>query len=96
VKSSRAANVPIIDSADIADFSSFLRALDVAHTHLRGLQPFWRGHTHIDWPLTPGGFSEFPLGKALSRGDARSFAHSWDRRNRGLRGALRIMILSAG
>jgi hypothetical protein len=53
----------ITDTADIADFSSFLRALDVAHTHLRGLQPFWRGHTHIDWPLTPEVFRNSPWGK---------------------------------
>jgi FRG domain-containing protein len=53
----------IIETADIGEFSSFLRALDVAHTQLRGLQPFWRGQAHIDWPLTPEVFRNPPWGK---------------------------------
>jgi hypothetical protein len=52
----------IIETADIGDFSSFLRALDVALRHLRGLQPFWRGHAHIDWPLMLEVFRN-PLGE---------------------------------
>jgi hypothetical protein len=52
----------IIETADIGDFSSFLSALNEAHRDLRGLQPFWRGHAHIDWPLTPEVFRAPPSG----------------------------------
>lgn len=52
----------IIETADIGDFPSFLGALDVADRHLRGLLPFWRGHAHIDWPLTPEVFRTPPWG----------------------------------
>jgi hypothetical protein len=52
----------IIETADIGIFLSFLKALDVAHKHLLGVQPFWRGHANIEWSLTPEVFRTPPWG----------------------------------
>lgn len=34
----------------------------MAHRHLLGVQPFWRGHARIDWSLTPEVFRSPPWG----------------------------------
>jgi hypothetical protein len=84
----------ILEVPHIGDFSGFLRALDVARMHLRGLQPFWRGHAHIDWPLTPEVFRTPPLGSHYP--EVTLIRTFMGKRNRGLRSPPHMMTLLAG
>jgi hypothetical protein len=52
----------IVESSDITDFGTFLRALDKANLLLGGVQPFWRGHADVTWSLTPEVFRPDPTG----------------------------------
>ena len=74
----------IVVSSDITDFGTFLRALDKANLLLGGVQPFWRGHADIAWPLTPEVFRPDPTGKHYPEVTLiRTFMAQTESRNQG-------------
>jgi hypothetical protein len=55
--------INIQPGAEIVDFLTFARALDITHRVLGGVYPFWRGHADVNWSLTAEVFRPSPSGK---------------------------------